>query len=32
MSTRALYAAWKIDQHRLTIGDSAEEWEISPWE
>ncbi|KFA50769.1 hypothetical protein S40293_06097 [Stachybotrys chartarum IBT 40293] len=32
MSTRALYAAWKIDQHRLTIGDNAEEWEITPWE
>ncbi|POR34509.1 Uncharacterized protein TPAR_05282 [Tolypocladium paradoxum] len=30
-STRALYAFWKIDQHRLTIRDNAESWEIVPW-
>lgn len=31
-STRSLYAYWKIDQHRLTIRDNAESWEISEWE
>ncbi|KAK8149150.1 hypothetical protein G3M48_008017 [Beauveria asiatica] len=31
MSTRSLYAYWKIDQHRLTIRNNAEEWEIVPW-
>lgn len=31
-STRALYAYWKIDQHRLTISENAENWEISDWE
>ncbi|ATY62266.1 UPF0643 protein [Cordyceps militaris] len=31
MSTRSLYAYWKIDQHRLTIRNNAEDWEIVPW-
>lgn len=31
-STRALYAYWKIDQHRLTVRDGAESWEITKWE
>ncbi|KAH7326326.1 hypothetical protein B0I35DRAFT_347103 [Stachybotrys elegans] len=31
-STRALYAEWKIDQHRLTIGRDAETWSLDPWE
>ncbi|TQS32113.1 hypothetical protein Golomagni_07582 [Golovinomyces magnicellulatus] len=30
-STRALYAYWKIDQHRLTIHENAESWDIVPW-
>ncbi|KAF4503836.1 hypothetical protein G6O67_008776 [Ophiocordyceps sinensis] len=30
-STRALYASWKIDQHRLTIRDNAHGWELSSW-
>ncbi|VUC34887.1 unnamed protein product [Clonostachys rosea] len=32
MSTRSLYAYWKIDQHRLTISDNVDEWEITEWE
>lgn len=31
MSTRALYAYWKIDQHRLTIHDGAAGFDIEPW-
>lgn len=31
-STRALYAYWKIDQHRLTVRENAESWDISAWE
>ncbi|PHH85390.1 hypothetical protein CDD83_478 [Cordyceps sp. RAO-2017] len=31
-STRALYAFWKIDQHRLTIREGAAGWEIGPWD
>ncbi|KAI5459812.1 hypothetical protein BGZ63DRAFT_258557 [Mariannaea sp. PMI_226] len=31
-ATRSMYAFWKIDQHRLTIRDGAESWEIIPWE
>ena len=31
-STRSLYAYWKIDQHRLTIADGVESFEIAPWE
>ncbi|KAF4122951.1 hypothetical protein GMORB2_6499, partial [Geosmithia morbida] len=31
-STRDLYASWKIDQHRLTIREGGQEWEISKWE
>lgn len=31
MSTRSLYAYWKIDQHRLTIHDGAAGFEIEPW-
>ncbi|KJZ73042.1 hypothetical protein HIM_07614 [Hirsutella minnesotensis 3608] len=30
-STRALYAYWKIDQHRLTIREGADSWDISTW-
>ncbi|KAK7420111.1 hypothetical protein QQX98_002974 [Neonectria punicea] len=30
-ATRAMYAFWKIDQHRLVIRDDAESWEIIPW-
>ncbi|KAL2204950.1 hypothetical protein CC79DRAFT_1252485, partial [Sarocladium strictum] len=30
-STRSLYAYWKIDQHRLTVRDGADSWEIVPW-
>ncbi|KAH7143866.1 hypothetical protein EDB81DRAFT_509929 [Dactylonectria macrodidyma] len=31
-ATRAMYAFWKIDQHRLIIRDDVESWEIIPWE
>lgn len=31
-STRSLYAYWKIDQHRLTIADGVDSFEITPWE
>ncbi|KAJ2969520.1 hypothetical protein NQ176_g8618 [Zarea fungicola] len=31
MSSRSLYAYWKIDQHRLIIRNNAEDWEIVPW-
>jgi hypothetical protein len=31
MSTRSLYAYWKIDQHRLTIRKNVEDWELVPW-
>lgn len=30
-ATRSLYAYWKIDQHRLTIHENADSWEIVPW-
>ncbi|KAJ6444849.1 eukaryotic translation initiation factor 3 subunit-like protein [Purpureocillium lavendulum] len=30
-STRALYAYWKIDQHRLIVRDNVDSWEIVPW-
>lgn len=30
-STRALYAFWKIDQHRLVVRDNVDSWEIVPW-
>ncbi|KAG6279948.1 hypothetical protein E4U48_008223 [Claviceps purpurea] len=31
-ATRSLYASWKIDQHRLTIRDNVDSWEITGWE
>ncbi|KAG5933024.1 hypothetical protein E4U53_001122 [Claviceps sorghi] len=31
-ATRSMYAYWKIDQHRLTITNNAESWEITNWE
>ncbi|RMJ10386.1 hypothetical protein BHE90_016807 [Fusarium euwallaceae] len=31
-ATRAMYAFWRIDQHRLIIRDNVESWEIIPWE
>ncbi|KAK3192207.1 hypothetical protein K4F52_001837 [Lecanicillium sp. MT-2017a] len=31
MSTRSLYAYWKIDQHRLIIRKNVEDWELVPW-
>ncbi|KAG6010811.1 hypothetical protein E4U21_004199 [Claviceps maximensis] len=31
-ATRSLYAYWKIDQHRLTIRDNVDSWEITGWE
>lgn len=31
-ATRNLYAFWKIDQHRLTIRDNADDWVIEDWE
>ncbi|KAG6042073.1 hypothetical protein E4U41_006194 [Claviceps citrina] len=31
-ATRSLYASWKIDQHRLTIRDNVDSWEITDWE
>lgn len=31
-STRSLYAYWKIDQHRLTIADDVDSFDISPWD
>ncbi|KAG6014117.1 hypothetical protein E4U54_005812 [Claviceps lovelessii] len=30
-ATRSLYAYWKIDQHRLTIRDNVDGWEITDW-
>lgn len=31
-ATRSLYAYWKIDQHRLTVRDNVDSWEIADWE
>ncbi|KAK2594146.1 hypothetical protein QQS21_008145 [Conoideocrella luteorostrata] len=31
-ATRSLYAYWKIDQHRLTIRENVDSWEITEWE
>ncbi|OAA38638.1 UPF0643 protein [Metarhizium rileyi] len=31
-ATRSLYAYWKIDQHRLTVRNNVDSWEISAWE
>lgn len=31
-ATRSLYAYWKIDQHRLTVRDNVDSWEITDWE
>ncbi|EFY84630.1 UPF0643 protein [Metarhizium acridum CQMa 102] len=31
-ATRSLYAYWKIDQHRLTVRDNVDGWEITEWE
>ncbi|KAG5943471.1 hypothetical protein E4U59_000342 [Claviceps monticola] len=31
-ATRSLYASWKIDQHRLTVRDNVDNWEITGWE
>lgn len=31
-ATRNMYAFWKIDQHRLTIRDNADEWVLEDWE
>lgn len=30
-ATRSLYAYWKIDQHRLTIRDNVDDWDIAEW-
>ncbi|KAI1260545.1 hypothetical protein F5Y18DRAFT_432102 [Xylariaceae sp. FL1019] len=31
MSARDLYSHWKIDRHRLIIGDKADSWQITDW-
>ncbi|KAH6890549.1 hypothetical protein B0T10DRAFT_322592 [Thelonectria olida] len=31
-ATRAMYAFWKIDQHRLIIRDGVDSWDIIPWQ
>ncbi|KAK2061946.1 hypothetical protein LY76DRAFT_336403 [Colletotrichum caudatum] len=30
-ATASMYSFWRIDRHRLVIGDAAESWEIVDW-
>lgn len=30
-ATAAMYAEWKIDRHRLVVGEGAERWELVDW-